>query len=133
MTRLLVAGIGNIFLGDDAFGVEVAQRLMKRPQSDGVRVVDFGIRSFDLALALERCDAAILVDATARGGAPGTLYVLEPDPVVHHLHSRTGDVIGDTTHHLGSETIVAEEDVADAGYQNLGRNRISLSTTCAAS
>jgi hydrogenase maturation protease len=44
-----------------------------------VRVVDFGIRGFDLAMALERCDAAILVDAAARGGAPGTLYVIEPE------------------------------------------------------
>jgi hydrogenase maturation protease len=95
-TRVLVAGIGNIFLGDDAFGVAVAQRLLGRTWPAGVRVVDFGIRSFDLALALERCDAAILVDATARGGAPGTLYVLEPDPVtasdaLPSLHTMTPD------------------------------------------
>jgi hydrogenase maturation protease len=78
--RVLVAGLGNVFLGDDAFGVEVAQRLQGRAWPPGVRVVDFGIRSFDLAIALEGCDAAILVDATARGGPPGTLYVLEPAP-----------------------------------------------------
>jgi hydrogenase maturation protease len=77
---LLVAGIGNIFLGDDAFGVEVAQRLARGDLPPGVRVVDFGIRGFDLAHALlEGDDAAILVDATPRGGAPGSLYVLEPD------------------------------------------------------
>ena len=78
--RILVAGIGNIFLGDDAFGVEVVQRLAQRPMGDGVQVIDFGIRGFDLAYAiLDGYDAVIMVDATARGGAPGTLYVIEPD------------------------------------------------------
>jgi hydrogenase maturation protease len=77
--RVLVAGIGNVFLGDDAFGVEVVARLRGRAMPAGVRVVDFGIRGIDLAFALERCDAAILVDAIARGGAPGTLYVIEPE------------------------------------------------------
>jgi hydrogenase maturation protease len=79
--RILVAGVGNIFLGDDAFGVEVAQRLARRPLPDGVRVVDFGIRGLDLVYALlDGCEAAILVDAVPRGGRPGTLYVLEPTP-----------------------------------------------------
>ena len=79
-TRVLIAGIGNIFLGDDAFGVEVAQRLLRRPQREGVRVVDFGIRGFDLAFALqEEHQAVILVDALPRGEPPGTLTVLEPD------------------------------------------------------
>jgi hydrogenase maturation protease len=77
--RLLIAGIGNIFLGDDAFGVEVAQRLLQRRLPDGVRVVDFGIRGIDLTYALlDGYDAVILVDAVPRGGRPGTLYVLEP-------------------------------------------------------
>ncbi len=79
--RILIAGIGNIFFGDDAFGSEVARRLAGRPLSEGVRVVDFGIRGFDLTYALlDGYDATILVDATPRGGAPGTLYVIEPDP-----------------------------------------------------
>ena len=77
---ILIAGIGNIFHGDDAFGVEVVRRMLLRPLPDGVRAVDFGIRGFDLACALlEGYEAAILVDATARGGRPGTLYVIEPD------------------------------------------------------
>jgi hydrogenase maturation protease len=77
--RILVAGVGNIFLGDDAFGVEVVQRLAQRPLPDEVRVVDFGIRGFDLAYALlDRYEAVILVDAVPRGEPPGTLYVLEP-------------------------------------------------------
>ena len=78
--RVLVAGIGNIFFGDDGFGVEVAQRLARRPQPEGVRVVDYGIRGFDLAFALmDGYDMTVLVDALPRGGRPGTLYVLEPD------------------------------------------------------
>ena len=73
--RVLVAGIGNVFLGDDAFGVALAGRVA----FDGVDVVDFGIRGMDLAYALADYDVAILLDALPRGGAPGTLYVLEPD------------------------------------------------------
>ena len=78
--RILVAGIGNIFFGDDGFGVEVASRFETRSLPRGVQVIDFGIRSYDLAYALTsgRYDAAILVDATARGGAPGDVYVLSP-------------------------------------------------------
>jgi hydrogenase maturation protease len=77
---ILVAGIGNIFLGDDAFGVEVVRRLegMKLPES--VRVTDFGIRGFDLAYALQDgYETTILVDACPHGESPGTLYVIEPD------------------------------------------------------
>jgi hydrogenase maturation protease len=79
--RLLIACIGNIFLGDDAFGVEVARRLAGRPRPEGVRLVDFGIRGYDLALALldDATDIAILVDAAPRGEPPGTLYVIEPE------------------------------------------------------
>lgn len=80
MKRILVAGIGNIFLGDDAFGIEVARRLVLRSLPDEVTVIDFGIRGLDLAYALlDGYDLAILIDATRRGGVPGTLYVLEPD------------------------------------------------------
>lgn len=79
-TRILVAGIGNIFLADDAFGVEVAQRLAQREQPPGVDVKDFGIRGMDLVYALgESYDAAVFVDAVPRGEAPGTLFVIEPE------------------------------------------------------
>ncbi len=77
---LLIAGIGNIFLGDDAFGVAVVRRLFSRPLPENVTLVDYGIRGFDLACALVRgYDRTILVDACPRGEAPGTLYVMEPD------------------------------------------------------
>jgi hydrogenase maturation protease len=78
--RILVAGLGNIFLGDDAFGVAVAQRLAARTLPAGVRVIDFGIRGIDLTFALmDGYDAIILVDAVSRGQPPGTLYVIEPE------------------------------------------------------
>jgi len=78
--RILIAGIGNIFFGDDAFGVEVAHRLMMRKLPASVRVADFGIRGYDLAYALmDGYDVAILVDASPRGGIPGTVYEIEPD------------------------------------------------------
>jgi len=77
---VLVAGIGNIFLGDDAFGVEVVRRLGSRDLPQSVRVADFGIRGFDLAYALQDgYETTILVDACPHGEAPGTLYVIEPD------------------------------------------------------
>jgi hydrogenase maturation protease len=78
--RILVAGVGNIFFGDDAFGVEVARQSSQRTLPEGVQVSDFGIRGFDLAYAiLDDYDAVVLVDATARGGEPGALYIIEPD------------------------------------------------------
>ncbi len=79
--RILVAGIGNLFLGDDGFGVALADRLARRALPDGVEVVDYGIRGMDLAFAiLDGYHAVVLLDATPRGGAPGTLYLLEIDP-----------------------------------------------------
>ncbi len=78
--RILVAGIGNIFLGDDAFGVEVVRRLSSRELPSNVKVTDFGIRGYDLAYALlDQYDTTILVDACPRGEPAGTLYVIEPN------------------------------------------------------
>jgi hydrogenase maturation protease len=78
--RILVAGIGNIFLGDDGFGVEVARRLAARELPAGVRVADFGIRGFDLAYALQDgYETTILVDTYAHGQTPGTVSLIEPD------------------------------------------------------
>jgi hydrogenase maturation protease len=78
--KILIAGIGNIFLGDDGFGVEVVGRLSKQSFPAGVRVTDFGIRGLDLAYALmDGYETTILVDAYPGEGAPGTLLVVEPD------------------------------------------------------
>jgi hydrogenase maturation protease len=77
---ILIGGIGNIFLGDDAFGSEVAHRLSAQFAAPDVRIIDFGIRSLDLVSALlDKYDAVALVDAVSRGGKPGTVCVIAPD------------------------------------------------------
>jgi hydrogenase maturation protease len=92
-TKILVAGIGNIFLGDDAFGSEVTRRLMKETLPKEVRVTDFGIRSYDLAYAMmEEYDVTIFVDITSQGQSPGTLYLIEPDlDQIDQLDEKMGD------------------------------------------
>ncbi|MDB5981105.1 MAG: Hydrogenase maturation protease [Pseudomonas sp.] len=78
--KVLVAGIGNIFMGDDGFGCEVAAQLSRCEVPAGVEVVDFGIRSLDLSYALmDGYERVILIDVVERGQAPGTLYLIEPD------------------------------------------------------
>ena len=78
--RVLVAGIGNIFLGDDGFGVEVAARMRGRALPEGARVEDFGIRGVHLAYELlDGYDAVVLVDAVPMGEEPGTIALIEPE------------------------------------------------------
>jgi hydrogenase maturation protease len=64
---VLVAGIGNNFLCDDGFGVEVARRMATAGLPDGVHVADYGIRGVHLAYELlnRRYDVLIMVDAAA--------------------------------------------------------------------
>ncbi len=89
--RLLIAGVGNIFLGDDGFGVEVAARLASAQLPGWAHVVDYGIRGMHLAYDLANgYESMILIDATARGSEPGTIYVIEPD-----LQPLTGDAAVD--------------------------------------
>jgi hydrogenase maturation protease len=90
--NILVAGIGNIFFGDDAFGCEVAAELMKRALPEGVRVIDFGIRSYDLAYAMmARPEVTIFIDATPRGQPPGTIYLIEPE--LNDVDNKSGEVV----------------------------------------
>jgi hydrogenase maturation protease len=79
--QILVAGIGNIFLGDDGFGCELATRLSAEPMPDGVTVTDYGIRGLHLAYDLRDSDydLVVLLDALPRGDEPGTVYLFEPD------------------------------------------------------
>jgi hydrogenase maturation protease len=78
--RILVAGVGNVFFGDDGFGPAVAQRLRGATLPPGVEVKEFGIRGIHLAYELlDGPELLIVADAVSRGGAPGTLYVLEPE------------------------------------------------------
>jgi hydrogenase maturation protease len=88
MRRVLVAGVGNVFFGDDGFGVEVVRRLREEELPPGVDVVDFGVRSLHLAFELlgpPPLELFVLVDSMARGGEPGTLYVIDPDRDPHAL------------------------------------------------
>lgn len=78
--RILVAGVGNVFLRDDGFGVALADRIARHELPPGVEVRDFGIRGMDLAFAMQDgYDAVVLLDASPRGESPGTLYVIEAE------------------------------------------------------
>ena len=110
---VLVAGIGNVFQTDDAFGVEVANRLSERPLPRGARVEDFGIRGVHLAYELlGGYDGLVIVDALAMGEPPGTLAIMEPeldgtsasgDDVLEVVdaHTMNPDVVLGTLRHLG--------------------------------
>jgi hydrogenase maturation protease len=111
--RVLVAGIGNIFLSDDGFGVEVADRLAAQALPPGVRVAEFGIRGVHLAYELlDGYDVVVLVDAVPMGEPPGTLALIEPEPegalgsgddqsAVVDAHSMSPQVVLATLAHLG--------------------------------
>jgi hydrogenase maturation protease len=78
--RVLIAGVGNVFCGDDGFGCAAVRQLARGPIPSGVTVIDFGIRSVHFAFELlEPFDLVIILDAIAKGGTPGTLYLIEPD------------------------------------------------------
>ena len=109
--RMLVGGIGNIFLQDDGFGVEVVKRLAGESLPEWVRVADFGIRGVHLAYEMldGDYDAVILVDAASRGEEPGTVYLIEPDvetidtrqPVSLDAHGMDPQVVLQTIKTLG--------------------------------
>ena len=112
--RILIACIGNIFHGDDGFGVAVAKALAERKLREEVIAVDYGIRSFDLTFALlDGYEVTIFVDATARGDKPGTLYVIEPDlqelenqppqGAVIDAHGMNPMLVLTTAHSMGAE------------------------------
>lgn len=97
--KVLVAGIGNIFLGDDGFGVEVVRHLDPSSLPVGTTVTDFGIRGVHLAYELlEDYDALVLVDAMPLGESPGTVAIFEPDvetidPTTADAHSMNPAVV----------------------------------------
>ena len=108
---VLVAGIGNIFLGDDGFGVEVVRRLSEQDLPDWVTLADYGIRGMHLAYDLAGADyeLTIMVDATTRGDPPGTVYVIEldqpdaPPASVLDAHGMQPDVVLGLVDLLGAE------------------------------
>ncbi len=116
--RLLIAGIGNMFLADDGFGVELARRLAERTFPDGVDVADYGISGMHLAYDLmSGYDTTILLDATQRGEPPGTVTILELDteqrvaeqvdtvapPSAIDAHGMQPDMVIDLLRMLGGE------------------------------
>lgn len=106
--RVLVAGIGNVFLGDDAFGVAVVERLTKRTLPESVRVADYGIRGFDLSFAmLEDWETVVIVDAASRGGVPGTLYVIEADVEAEGVAARPDNQSGFQGHLMTPAAVFA--------------------------
>lgn len=129
--RVLVGGIGNVFLGDDGFGVAVVERLRAEPLPPGVDLVDFGIRGIDLAYALGGYDAAILVDTVRRGGAAGTLYVLEPEappgPAEVAMHAMTPERVLQWLPPGSAPRILRLVgcEPADFGPEGLGREGLS--------
>lgn len=79
MQKILIACLGNIFYGDDAFGVDVAKILSEKELPNNVKVVDFGIRGIDLAFEIsENYNLVILVDAVKVGAKAGAVFVIEP-------------------------------------------------------
>jgi hydrogenase maturation protease len=132
--RVLVAGVGNIFLGDDGFGVEVVARLARRPLPEHVRVMDVGIRGLHLAYELlSGVDQLILVDAAQRGEPPGTVSILrvvlpdDPPPMTPmDAHDMSPDVVLGLVHSLGGnlgEVLVVTCEPADLSA-NLGLSQV---------
>jgi hydrogenase maturation protease len=110
--RTLVAGIGNVFLGDDGFGVEVVRRLAGRALPPGVETADIGVRGVHLAYQLlDGYDTAVLVDATRRGGPPGTVYLIDA--------GRSGPVEGGDTlldgHRMAPDAVLGLLDTLSSG------------------
>jgi hydrogenase maturation protease len=117
--RILVAGIGNVFLSDDAFGVEVSHLLARRALPDGVRVEDYGIRGIHLAYdLLEGYDALVLVDAVPMGEPPGTLVVMEPDPAIGRPTLSSSNSDGDSGVAVDAHTM--SPDIVLATLARLG-------------
>lgn len=100
---ILVAGLGNVFCSDDAFGVSVVEELGRRSLPAGVEVRDFGIRGIHLAYQLlEPYDLVVLVDAVERGGPPGTLYLIEAEP-----GAEPGPEVSMDAHDLGPDAVLS--------------------------
>lgn len=100
---ILVAGLGNMFCSDDAFGIAVVEELATRSLPAEVEVQDFGIRGIHLAYQLlEPYDLVVLIDAVQRGGPPGTVYVIEAEP-----GAEPGPEVSMDAHDLGPDAVLS--------------------------
>lgn len=131
--HILVAGVGNMFLGDDGFGCEVARRLADEPMPDGVRVADYGTGGVHLAFdLLDGWDALVLIDAHPRGGEPGKVYKVEVDlneitAGVPDAHGMDPATVLATLRALGGEpppTVLVGCEPADTG-ERLGLSSVA--------
>ena len=135
--RILVACIGNIFLGDDGFGCEVVRALAGMEIPAGAKVVDYGIRGFDLAYALlEPYAAVIFVDAIARDRLPGTVSILQPadrsatadnQPALdlHSMHPESVLALARSLGEISAEIYIVGCEPADFGDELEGRMGLS--------
>lgn len=118
MTNILVAGVGNIFMGDDGFGCEVARRLAERSLPEGTRLVDFGIRGIDLTYALmDDYDGAIIIDTAQRDEAPGTVTVVIPEAAV--VNSANPEDLMLEPHSLNPAKVLRFVEAMGGGTKNL--------------
>ncbi|WP_441248073.1 hydrogenase maturation protease [Kitasatospora sp. McL0602] len=119
--RVLIAGVGNIFLGDDGFGVETVRRLAGHPLPADVETLDVGVRGVHLAYQLlDGYRALVLVDATSRGGPPGTVYLIEaaaPGSVELEAPALDG-------HRMGPDAVLALLDTLSAGTGGTAPERV---------
>lgn len=111
--RILVAGLGNIFLGDDGFGVEVVRRLAAENLPDYVKVADIGIRGVHLAYEmLEEYKMTILVDTVSKGDPPGTVYVIQHEP-------EGADAVAVDAHSMSPDSVLALLDTLGGRATNV--------------
>ncbi|MFF2810852.1 hydrogenase maturation protease [Streptomyces sp. NPDC058000] len=124
--RTLIAGVGNIFLGDDGFGVEAVRVLGAHTLPDGVELVDAGVRGVHLAYRmLDGYATVLLVDAAARGGEPGALYLLDATDATDAADTaaRPGNTPIDA-HHMTPDAVLALLDTLSAGTGARGPERV---------
>ena len=85
MKRVLIAGIGNVLLGDDGVGPYVAHVLASSLDFEpGVQVEDLGTPALDLIDHLTGLDALILVDSVDDGAPAGTIHLYRKEDILRH-------------------------------------------------
>jgi hydrogenase maturation protease len=76
--RILILGIGNLLMGDEGFGVHLAQRLAAEEWPEGVDVEDGGTAGFQLMNFLDDYPKIILIDAALEPDRAGEVRLIQP-------------------------------------------------------